>query len=265
MEEKLMNASDLLPKPVLDFQMLEQHMKRNVKTTGKYRKVVRVVLAAVLVMVLLCGMGWAKISMSYGMWTLYASPDWREAKWAAEKFDIQLPETMDGVPFDEYWVFGHVPQGGSWLRAYLSPLYVPRSVNYTVQETIEITVSENMGIMLPEGSTTSYTYDTEQFLLSFGTTENEIWRYYFQFDENGVWAGCEVPESYEVIEYKGITLQIGDTTSYNNIEGRAVYTRWVHWVDEERKMAFSLNESDYEDSNRVVECAKALIDLNLPK
>lgn len=254
METKLMHAADVLPKPALDFQTLEQHMKATVKQTRKTGKVLRVVLVAMLAVLLLCGMGWAKISMSYSMWTLYTSPDWREAEWGAEKFDLQLPETMDGVPFDEYWVLGHVPQGGSWLRAYLSPLYVPRRVYYSVQETMEIT--------LPDGSTTSYTYDTEHFGLGFGTTENEVWRYYFQFDENGVWNGWEVAESYEVIEYKGFTLQIGDTTSYNKIEDRDVYTRWVHWVDEEREVCVSLSERDYEDPNRVVECAKRIIDMN---
>ena len=254
MEAKLKHHADLLPNSELDFQTIEKHMKMNVNPTRKTGKVVRAVLVAMLVVLLMCGMGWAKISMSYSMWTLYTSPDWRDAKWAAEKFDIQLPETMDGVPFDNYWVGGHVPQGGSWLRAYLSPLYLPRRVYYSVQETMEIT--------LPDGSTTSYTYDTEHFALGFGTTENELWRYYFQFDEDGVWTGWEVPESYEVIEYKGFSLQIGETTSYNEIEGREVFTRWVHWVDEEREVCLSLSERDYEDPNRVVECAKAIIDLN---
>lgn len=254
MEAKLKQYADLLPNPALDFQTIEKNMKMAVKPTRKTGKVVRAVLVAMLAVLLLCGMGWAKISMSYSMWTLYASPDWRDAKWAAEKFDIQLPETMDGVPFEEYWVGGHVPLGGSWLRAYLSPLYLPRRVYYSVQETMEITLSD--------GSTTLYTYDTEHFALGFGTTENELWRYYFQFDEDGVWTGWEVPDTYEVIEYKGFSLQIGDTTSYNEIEGRDVYTRWVHWVDEEREVALSLSERDYKDPNRVVECAKEIIALN---
>lgn len=254
MEEKLIKTAELLPKPALDFQTLEQHMKMPVKPKRKTGKALRAVLAAVLAAMLLCGMGWAKTSMSYGMWTLYHSPAWSDVKWAAKKMDIQLPEKMDGVPFDSYWVLGHVPQGGSWLRAYLSPLYVPREVNYAVWETTEIT--------LPDDSITSYTHASEYFVLHFGTTTNEIWRVYFNMDENGVWTGWEVPESYYTVEYEGITLQIGETTSYNPIEGRDVYSCWVHWVDEEREMAFSLHERDYEDPNRVVECAKLIIDLN---
>ena len=253
METKLMMAARQLPVPALGFQTIEQHVKVNVKTTRKKGKALWVALAAVLAL-LLCGMGWAKTSMSYGMWTLYHSPGWGDVKLATVKFDIRLPETMDGVPFDHYWVLGHVHQGGSWLRACLSPLYVPRNVYYAARETKEIT--------LKDGTTTSYDYRTEDFKLAFGTTTNEIWRVYFNMDESGVWTGWDVPESYCTVEYKGITLQIGDTTYYNDFEGRDIDTRWVHWVDEEREMAFSLREADYEDPNRVVECAKAIIDLN---
>ena len=254
MEAKLMNAAALLPEPELDFQTIEQHMKATVKPARKNGKALRVVLVAALAVVLLCGMGWAKTSMSYGMWTLFHSPSWTDAKWGAEKNNIQLPETMDGVPFDSYWVYGHVPQDGSWLRAFLSPLYVPRNVYYAVWETTEIT--------LPDGSTSTYVYKSEDFVLNFGTTTNEIWRVYFNMDENGVWTGWEVPESYYTVEYEGVTLQIGETVSYNPIEDRDVYSCWVHWVDEEREIAFSLHEEDYEDPNRVVECAKMLIDMN---
>ena len=254
MEAKLMEAAFCLPEPALDFQTVEQRMKATAKPARNNGKALRVVFVAALAVVLLCGMAWAKTSMSYGMWTLYHSPAWSDVKWAAKKIDIQLPETMDGVPFDSYWVLGHVPQGGSWLRAFLSPLYVPRNVCYAVRETTEI--------ILPDGSTSSYVYKSEDFVLNFGTTTNEIWRVYFNMDENGIWTGCEVPESYYTVEYEGVTLQIGETVSYNPIEDRDVYSCWVHWVDEEREIAFSLHEEDYEDPNRVVECAKALIDLN---
>ena len=105
-------------------------------------------------------------------------------------------------------------------------------------------------------------YDKDVFGLNFGTTKNELWRYFFGIDENGKWTAWNVPGSYQTIEYKGITLQVGDTVWHYESDGRTVYTRWVHWVDEERKVAFSLNETDYTDPNRVVACAKAIIDLN---
>lgn len=249
-----MQAAQQLPVPARDYCTIEQHMEQKVKPIRKKGKVLRAVLVAALVVVMLCGMGWAKYSMSYGMWTLFHSPSWTDAKWGAAKNNIQLPETMDGVPFDSYWVLGHVPQGGSWLRAVLSPLYVPRNVYYAVWETTEIT--------LQDGSISSYVYKSEDLVLNFGTTTNEIWRVYFNMDENGVWTGWEVPESYYTVEYEGVMLQIGETVSYNPIEDRDVYSCWVHWVDEEGKMAFSLREEDYEDPNRVVECAKLVIDLN---
>lgn len=256
MEHKLKMELEALPEPETTFDELEA-MNRQSKPARRRKRTV-VLIAAVLAL-LLCGMGWAKANMRYGMWMLYASHGWSDVEWITEKYDIQLPETLDGVPFDEYRVYGHVPVGGSSLassrlRAYLSPVYVPHNVEYAVWETREVT--------RPDGSDHWLVDTVEDLELSFGTTTNEIWRYYFQIDENGTWTACDVPESYQTIEYKGFTLQIGDTAYYSNTYGRDIYVRWVHWVDEEREVAFSLNENDYTDPNRVVECAKVIIDLN---
>lgn len=252
MENKLKMELDALPVPKTTFEDLEM-MQTRPKTFLRRKRAV-VLIAAVLAL-LLCGMGWAKTSMRYGMWVLYSSQGWSDAEWAAKKHDIRLPETLDGVPFVHFSVYGHVPQGGSFLRALISPLYRPVSVDYGYERREVETY--------PDGSLASEAvWDETELDLSFGTTENELWRYYFQMDEKGVWTACGVPESYHTIEYGGITLQIGDTCFYDEVRGANRCTRWVHWVDEEKQVAFSISETDYTDPNRVVECAKAIIDLN---
>ena len=56
--------------------------------------------------------------------------------------------------------------------------------------------------------------------------------------------------------------RVGDTLYYDELLGYNRYTRWVHWVDEEKQVVFSIHETDYSDPDRVVECAKQIIDLN---
>lgn len=250
MENKLKMELDALPTPTTTFEELE--VMNNQPKTFRLRKRAVVIMAAVLAM-LLCGMGWAK--MQYGMWYLIGSREWNDMADAAEKYHIVLPETLDGTPFYEYNIYGLVPRGAPYAVALASPAYKPRMVTYAT-EVIDREYHSS-------GMVSSETpRQVDKLSLHFGTTENALWRYYFQVDEQGIYTACNVPESYYTIAYKGITLQICDTVWYYESDGRTVYTRWVHWVDEEKQVAFSLNESDYTDPDRVVECAKAIIDLN---
>ena len=209
-------------------------------------------MAIVLVLgllLLLCGMGWAKTQ--YGMWLLCDSHAWSDLEMEAERYDCRLPRELDGIPFLNMQVYGHVPQGASHVEALLNPRYRPVKVEYGYHqsETGRDCESE-MG------------WDEQVLGVSFGTTENELWRYYFEMDENGVWTACGVPDSYGIVEYKGIILQIGDQVHYDELLEREVYTRWVHWVDKDRQVAFAVHETDYAEPDRVVECAKQIIDLN---
>lgn len=246
METKLKVELEALPAPATTFENLEALNSR--PKTFRRKKGVLVAIAAVLAL-LLCGMGWTK--MQYGMWMLYDSRAWSDLEAEATKHDIRIPRELDGIPFLQMQIYGHVPQGGSLAQALLNPLYKPVCADY--------------GFHIREVSTDGKMqsrYDQDILELSFGPTTNELWHYYFGIDENGRWTACEVPESYHTIEYKGMTLQMGDTFFYDNVKGCNRYTRWVIWVDENKQVAFSLNETDYTDPDRVVECAKAIIDLN---
>lgn len=250
MENKLKMELDAMPTPKTTFEELEPVQAR--PKTFRRRKRIVLLTAAVLAL-LLCGMGWAKTQ--YGMWYLIGSKEFRDLENAAAKYDVVLLETLDGSPFYEYNIYGLVPRGAPLAVAMVNPSYKLRTVTYGT-EVIDREYYPSGGVK------SESTRMVNNLSLSFGTTKNELWRYYFQIDENGVWTACEVPGSYQTIEYRGITLQIGDTSFYDDVMGQIRYIRWVHWLDENKQVAFSLSEADYIDPNRVVDCAKAIIDLN---
>lgn len=245
MEAKLKMELAALPEPETNFTQLEGMVSQKAPVR-KGRKLV--VAVALMLMVLLCGAGWA--TREYSMWVLATSTAWNDADDFAKKDNIQLPQELDGVPFLKFRIFGHARRGASNAEALLNPLYKPVEVayGYVMRE--------------PLGDNGEAVWDEHILDLSYGTTENELWRYYFGFDENGTWTKCEVPESYEIIDYNGVALQVGDTYFYDEDRVCNVYTRWVHWIDENRQLAFSICESDYTDPSRVVACAKQIIDMN---
>ncbi|MBE6980077.1 MAG: hypothetical protein E7431_06850 [Ruminococcaceae bacterium] len=254
MEAKLIRAANLLPEPALDFDTIKQRMKVTAKPTRKTGKALRAVLVAALAAGLLCGMGWAKLQ--YSMWLVGGSNVYNDLENMAGRYDVVLPENLGGTPFCEYQITGLVPQGAPWAIALINPSYKPRLVTYgwVVEERLpDLNGDWNGGV-------SRWTHT--DLRLNFGTTKNDLWRYFFEYDENGLWTGCEVPESYRVIEYRNVPLQVGDTLYYDEHLGYNRYTRWVHWVDEEKQVVFSIHEKDYADPNRVVECAKLIIDLN---
>ena len=249
MENKLKMELEALPEPETTFEALE--MLHHQPKPLRRRKRTVVLIAAVLAM-LLCGMGWAKASMRYGLWYLIDSKSYGDLVRAAKKYDVVLPETLDGVPFCDYAIYSLAARDDTWLEAVINPAYTPRSVTYG-WDRVEVET-------YPDGSLSSEVRWTETNLeLDFGTTKNELWRYYFKFDENGIWTACNVPGSYETVEHRGITIQVGTVASQYN-ETRLV--RRAYWIDEEKQVIFGLSEWDFTDPNRVVECAKAIIDLN---
>lgn len=249
MENKLKRELDAMPTPVTTFEALEaSHCQPK---PFRRKKRVAALLAALLVL-MLCGMGWAKASMRYGLWHLIDSREFSDLNRAAEKYDVVLPEKLDDVPFCNYTIYALASQDDSWLEAVVNPAYTPRSVKYG-WDRVEVET-------YPDGSLASESRWTETDLeLDFGTTENELWRYYFDFDENDVWTAWNVPDSYETVEYKGFIIQVGTSISKYNATRQ---TRWALWIDGEKQVIFSLRDSDFTDPNRVVECAKQIIELN---
>lgn len=249
MEDKLKLELEAMPVPATSFEDMEASASS--PKTIRRRKRTAILIAAVLSL-LLCGMGWAKVSMRYGLWHLIDSKSYGDLERAAQRLDVVLPETLDGIPFCEYTIYALSSQDDSWLEAVVNPAYTPRSVTYGYQRVETETH--------PDGGLYSESRWTESVLeLDFGTTKNPIWRYYFQFDAQDAWTGWNVPDSYETVEYKGFTIQVGTVASQYN-ENRLV--RRAYWIDAEKQVVFGLSEWDFTDPNWVLECAKAIIDLN---
>lgn len=249
MEDKLKMELEALPGPETAFEVIEAVSVR--PKTFRRRKRTAILIAAVLAL-LLCGMGWAKANMRYGLWYLIDSGSYGDLVRAAKKYDVVLPETLDGVPFCDYAIYSLADRDDTWLEAVMNPAYTPRSVTYG-WDRVEVET-------YPDGSLSGESRWMETDLeLDFGTTKNELWRYYFKFDENDIWTGCNVPGSYETLEYRGITIQVGNVASQYS-ETRLA--RRAYWIDEEKQVVFGISEWDFTDPDRVVECAKAIIDLN---
>ena len=250
MENKLKSEIQALPVPELEFHALE--VPAGNRKPARRRKKTAAVLVAAMLALLLCGMGWAKVSMRYGLWHLIDSRAYSDLARAAKKYDVVLPEMLDGVPFCDYAIYALSSRDDTWLEAVVNPAYTPRSVTYGYQRVETETY--------PDGNLSSETRWTQSVLeLDFGTTENELWRHYFEFDENDSWTGWNVPGSYETVEYKGIAIQVGTVASPHS--GTRLCRR-ACWIDEEKQVILSLSEWDFNDPDRVVECAKAIIDLN---
>ncbi len=236
MEHKLKEAYQELPTARTEFEALEARVQQ-----PKRVKKLPILVAAALLLAMLCGFGWAQ-AQKYGLSSIGYSWAWEDAERLAEKCGIQLPRELDGVPFLRCSSYALVPSGANQAQALLNRDYVNYCVDYGWQVKTENAV------------------DTQDVLgLSFGTTENPLWRYYFVFDENDRWTAGE---TVELLEYRGYTLQVGSTSFYDDSQGITRTIWWVHWLDGERQVAFSLNESDVETPDRLVECAKQIIDMN---
>lgn len=250
MENKLKAEIQGLPVPEREFAELEA-LAGNHRPV-RQRKKLLVILTATVLALLLCGMGWAKASMRYGLWHLIDSRAYSDLERAAKKYDVVLPETLDGVPFCDYSIYSLADRNDTWLEAVVNPAYTPRSVTYGY-DRVETETH-------PDGSLSSESRWTESILeLDFGTTVNELWRFYFEFDGNDSWTGWNVPGSYETVEYRGITIRVGTVAS--TYSGTRLCRR-ACWIDEEKQVIFTLSEWDFSDRDRVAECAKAIIDLN---
>ena len=83
MENKLKRELEALPGPATSFEELGNVL--NTPRTCRRRKRV-VILAATVLALLLCGMGWAKVSMRYGLWYLIDSREFHDLERATGKF-----------------------------------------------------------------------------------------------------------------------------------------------------------------------------------
>lgn len=189
----------------------------------------------------------------------YFEPDIDDAQKAAEKLGVEIPETLGGT---ECWqvVTINTSSQDSWVLSWLFHEYESFNVFYGNEQKVK------------EGDKT-YNFATESVTLVFGTTENELWRELFHFDENGNWTRKNLVEQ-ETMEYRGRTLHLGTTAYDYTYEGvKTTYTDYfITWVDEEHDVAFRLGTTltDFREEysmtgvseETLLEYAKQIIDMN---
>lgn len=259
-EEKLQNAADALPGPRSEFLAVEERAKkkaRRTKSAPRKRFVVAMLLCILLV-------GCVAVSepdyhLYNGNWWHSGFGDangqgWQDTQNAAEKLGITLPETLGGHPVISFSQYNLTNQEVPIWWAWLSPRYVYQSSFYGV-EMEEPYISEDGH----EGTR----HWKEGANVTYGSTDDEIWRRQFGYDENNVYvasnstlAGLPV-EEITSFEYEGFTVYVGRIT----VSTRELPLWRVTWVDAENGVVFYIDEY-YETPDTLIEYAKEIIDLN---
>lgn len=264
-EEKLQTAADHLPDPRGDFRVVEEKIRRRkqrIKAAPRRRFAIVMLLAVLLVGCvaisepdyhLYNGNWWQFTSLGYDLAEIFEVED-NQTQAAAKKLGITLPETLGGHPAIAYDRYNLTNQETLIQFAWLSPRYVYQSSFYGVEMT-EPYISEDGH----EGTG----HWREGAGVTYGPTDDEIWRRQFGYDENNVfvagnWTLANHPvEEITFFEYEGITVyvaKIGITFKEKPM--------WdVTWVDEANGVVFSIDEY-YETPDTLIEYAKQIIDLN---
>lgn len=263
-EKKLQKAADRLPAPRSGFPAVEEKLrqKQRPRATPKRRFAVVMLLAVLLVGCVaitepdyhlyngtLHGYG-SGVDDIYKMVGLA----WKDTQKAANKVGISLPETLGGDPVIRFNRYNLTEQEVPYWYAMLAPRYIYQSSFYGVN--MEEPYISPDGI---EGTR----HWSEGAEITYGSTDDEIWRRQFGFDENnafvaGNWTLANHPvEEITSFEYGGITVyvaKIGITFQEKPM--------WdVSWVDEANGVVFSIQEY-YENPDTLIGYAKEIIKLN---
>lgn len=249
-EKKLQAAADRLPEPRGDFLDIQKRENKQSKPV-RIRKLLRPVLVTLALVLALAGMTrvYAYSKMRYGMWVPYYSSSFRTAEDYLEEFGLTLPEEMAGLPFSTTSRGYLAPQGKSMVDALLAPAYTLVHLEY----------KHDGGCSLEH----EHTDCLDLFGISIGSTENDMWRYYFSFTDEGEWAPDGlIPESFRTVEYAGHTLQLGTTSHYSSATGKTTYIHSLTWVDESRNICISIHQRNISTPEPLIEYAKLIIDMN---
>lgn len=235
MEDKLYRAAAALPEPQKDLIAVEPQPARPKRTP---RRMFRVAVALVLVLCL--GMtAYAYGSMKFGLWSGIHSNAYGDVVLLNWRYDYNFPETLCGMEFQSMSTYCGAPQGASHWEALLSPTYTMHNVDYAGY-CGEDNLLYRMG---------------ERIDISFGTTENENWKYHFSVAEDGScnYEGVQ-PDSQRTVEYRGYVLHLYTVSALS-----------VRWEDPYRKLVIDITVYGISGEEALVDIAKELIDLNAPE
>lgn len=270
-EQKLRNAADAMPEPLSDFTSVEERTKKKKqpkKSAPKRRRRLAIVLSLAVLLVGCVAASAPDYHLYNGSWWnfipgLFFDPaeefglhDDQTMK-AAEKLGITLPETLGGYPIISYGRWNLTNQDVPIWWAWLSPRYVYQSTYYGM----EVEVPH----ISPDG-TEGTLHTAVGADVTYGPTDDEIWRRQFGYDENDVfvasnWTLASHPVAgITTLEYEGITIYVGQIDLPSYVDPN--WTKWdVTWVDYANGVVFSM-DGDAETPDVLIECAKEIIDLN---
>jgi len=261
-EAKLYQAAQHLPGPISSFSEIEERASqiKSRRTFGipRYR-----IAAAILVCVFLF-MGSTVIAatteVDYSAWAA-RSNSFNDAQRRAGELGVVLPEALDDIPFYNVTTMYVAPEGTTYLEAINTPVYRWYSVDYGVNE-----------IVRTDHSVTTVIND--EFSVSIGSSEGDLWGYVFSLDESGKWAFDDtLPDSYRTLEHNGIIVQIGTTVQYEeeNDSNVFAYHHRIIWEDTTSHVIISIHKSFYAEEeladqlpDEMIDFAKEIIELNLP-
>lgn len=265
-EEKLQNAAGKLPNPRSDFLAVEEKAKQKryrPRATPRRRFAIVMVLAVLLV---------GCVAVSEPDYHLYNGNWWNfipgvffdpakefglqddQTMKAAEKLGITLPDTLGGYPIISFSRNNLTTKKVPIQIAWISPHYLYYSSFYGV-ETEKTFIAEDGTLF------TAHTLDGAG--LTYGPTDDEIWRRQFGYDENDLFVASNwTLANHPVVEIT--SLEYEGTTIYVAQIDLSIYLQpnWdVTWVDYENGVVFSL-EGDAQTPDTLIGYAKEIIDLN---
>jgi len=269
-ESKLLQAAQLLPEPASTFFQIEEKAYRNRKVssvnTCQYRRVAAIVACVFLLMSVSIAVA-ATTEVNYSAWAK-RSNTFRDVEKIGENIGIVLPENLGDSPFYNITTMYVAPEGTTYLDALTNPAYPWYSVDYGVQDIVREYNSYE-----PDSGFSESTVVYDAYSVSFGSTENELYKYVFSLDESGTrMLKNALPGSYRTEEYKNITMQIVTGIQYDgeNESDIFAYHHRVIWVDTINHAVFSLHKSFYAEEKaadqipgEMIEFAKDIIDLNI--
>lgn len=267
-ESKLYQAAQALPTPKTSFCEIENEARisknNQIFRIRKYRMVAAMLVCAFLLMG--SAVMAATTEVNYSAWAK-RSNSFTDAKIIGGNIGIIIPEALDDSPFYNITTMYVVPDGTTYLDALINPAYPWYSVDYGVQDVVRRYNSDE-----PDSGFSESAVIYDDYSVSFGSTENELYKYVFSLDETGTRIlENALPGSYHTEEYNGITMQIVTDVQYDD-NGNEVfaYHHRIIWIDTENHAVFSLHKSFYADENEadqlpeeMIDFAKEIIDMNL--
>lgn len=267
-ESKLYQAAQALPTPKTSFCEIENKARISKNNQTFRLRRYRIVAAMLVCAFLLMGSAVvaATTEVNYSAWAKH-SGQFSDAEVAAEKVGVTLPEAINDSPFYNITTMYVAPEGTTYLDALTNPAYPWYAVDYGVQKVVREYYSDK-----PDSGYSESIDIDDKYSLSFGSTDNELFRYVFGLNENGDRIlEKAIQDSYRTEEYNGITIQIVTDVQHDRDNGSEVfaYHHQIIWIDEDNHAVFCLHKSVYADEiaadqlpKEMIDFAKEIIDMN---